>query len=306
MLDDLRQGGKRAIAQALARLETHPDNPDVAELLDQAFAEPQGFALGLTGPPGVGKSTLIDAVIRAWRASGKSVAVIAVDPSSAKSGGALLGDRTRLTTDPADTGVFVRSMAARDRLGGVADQTYPAVVLMRALYDLVIVETVGVGQSETAITEISDLTAFCAQPGSGDALQYMKAGVMEVPDLVFVTKSDMGQIAQRTLSDLRGALSLGSDQGDVPVVPCSAATNTGITEVLETLELTTARMSPQFDHTRATQLKRWSENQIRVRFGAFGLEIAQNQLVDNSGQPSFCRILSQKTRLSDAITAAFQ
>ena len=154
-----------------------------------ALAAPQGLALGLTGPPGVGKSTLINALLARLRARGESVAVIAVDPSSRRSGGALLGDRTRIETDPEDAGVFVRSMAARRRLGGLADITYPAMVLMRALFDLVIVETVGVGQSETEIADCADLVVFCAQPGSGDALQFMKAGVMERGT---VTRPDSG------------------------------------------------------------------------------------------------------------------
>ncbi|MEM7508743.1 MAG: GTP-binding protein, partial [Pseudomonadota bacterium] len=175
-LSDLRNRGKVGLARALAALEASPDAPEVTGLLDVAHRAPIGVVLGLTGPPGVGKSTLIDSLIRALRARGKTVAVIAVDPSSRISGGALLGDRTRFSTDPEDEGVFVRSMAARDRLGGVAEITYPASILMRALYDLVIVETVGVGQSETQIADMADMVAFCAQPGSGDALQFMKAG----------------------------------------------------------------------------------------------------------------------------------
>ncbi|MEM7059964.1 MAG: GTP-binding protein [Pseudomonadota bacterium] len=306
MLEQIRCGGKRDIAAALANLETRPDDLATAQFLDAAFAAPLGFSLGLTGPPGVGKSTLIDAVIRAWRQTGKTIAIIAVDPSSARSGGALLGDRTRLTTDPGDNGVFIRSMAARDRLGGIAEETYPAMVMMRALFDLVIVETVGAGQSETAIADIADVTAFCAQPGSGDALQYMKAGIMEVPDMVIVTKADMGQIARRTHADLKGALSLGTGQTDIPVISCAATTGEGIDTLLETLSDVAARISPNFAHIRAMQLKRWSENQIRVRFGAMGLEIATNQLVDNSSRGPFCRVLDLKTRLSDAITAAFE
>jgi len=306
MLDQIRCGGKRAVAEALARLETQPDSPETAEFLDAAFAAPKGFSLGLTGPPGVGKSTLIDAIIRAWRTTGKTIAIIAVDPSSSQSGGALLGDRTRLTIDPSDRGIFVRSMAARDRLGGIAEETFPAMVLMRALFDLVIVETVGVGQSETAIADIADITAFCAQPGSGDALQYMKAGIMEVPDIVIVTKADMGQIARRTHADLKGALSLGSGQSDVPVISCSAAGNEGIDALLEAMSEVSARISPKFTHTRAMQLKRWSENQIRARFGSLGWEIAHSRSVDNFDKGSFCRVLDLKTRLSDAITAAFE
>ena len=133
---------------------------------------------------------------------------MAVDPSSRQSGGALLGDRTRLATDPADDGVFVRSMAARERLGGLAALTMPAMALMRALYDIVVVETVGVGQSETEIAALADTVVLCVQPGSGDSLQFMKAGVVEIPHLVVVTKADMGAVARRARADVEGALGL--------------------------------------------------------------------------------------------------
>ena len=148
--------------------------------------------IGLTGPPGVGKSTLVSAFVRAWRERGRTVGVIAVDPSSRRTRGALLGDRTRIDVDPDDQGVFVRSMAARDRLGGLADLCAAAMVLMRALYDVVLIETVGVGQSETEIAEIADTVVFAVQPGSGDSLQFMKAGIVEIPDIALVTKADLG------------------------------------------------------------------------------------------------------------------
>ena len=125
--------------------------------------------IGLTGPPGVGKSTLVSALVRAWRARGRTVGVIAVDPSSRRTGGALLGDRTRIDVDPDDQGVFVRSMAARDRLGGLADLCAAATVLMRALYDVVLIETVGVGQSETEIADLADTVVFASSPARATA-----------------------------------------------------------------------------------------------------------------------------------------
>src|SRR5580658_6223287 len=140
-----------ALAAALARLEQAPEAEATLALLDAAYGSPRAHVVGVTGPPGVGKSTLIGALISAWRRAGETVGVVAVDPSSRVSGGALLGDRTRLRTDPEDEGVFVRSMAARDKLGGLAALTVSAMVLMRALYDKVIIETVGVGQSETDV-----------------------------------------------------------------------------------------------------------------------------------------------------------
>ena len=270
-LEEVRRIGKRAVAAAIAGLETDPDADATVALLDAAQAAPKGAVLGLTGPPGVGKSTLTNELVKAWRAERKTIAVIAVDPSSAVTGGALLGDRTRLTTDPADQGVFVRSMAARDRLGGVAEITYPATILLRALFDLVIVETVGIGQSETEISEIADVTAFLAQPGSGDALQYMKAGIMEVPDLVVVTKSDMGAVSRQTVADLRGALSL-SARPDTPVVACSAATGDGLEDLVHSICTRLAELSPRFANRRNEQLRTWANRQIRIKFGSEGFQ----------------------------------
>ncbi|MEL7415547.1 MAG: methylmalonyl Co-A mutase-associated GTPase MeaB, partial [Pseudomonadota bacterium] len=210
-LSDLRAGGKGAIARALTRLETAPRWEGTARLLDAAFAAPVGVAIGLTGPPGVGKSSLTHALVRQFRDAGRRVAVLAVDPSSRVSGGAILGDRTRIELDPEDDGLFMRSMAARGRLGGLSDIAYPAIVLLRALYDVVLVETVGVGQSEIEIAEAADTVVFCAQPGSGDALQFIKAGIMEIPDHIVVTKADLGVLADRALADLRGAVSLSAE-----------------------------------------------------------------------------------------------
>ena len=221
-LDSLRSSGKPAIAAALAALEREPEAPATLRLLDAAYAAPLAHVIGLTGPPGVGKSTLAGALIRSYRAAGKRIAIIAVDPSSRRSGGALLGDRTRLQHDPEDPGVFVRSMAARDRLGGLAELSIAAMVLLRALYDVVFLETVGVGQSETDVADSADTVVFCVQPGSGDSLQFMKAGIVEIPHLVVVTKADMGAAAKRARADVEGALGL-AEAGDWPVEVLSLA-----------------------------------------------------------------------------------
>ena len=211
-LQALRDGGKRALAAALAALERDPDNAATQALLDAAWRQPRAQVVGITGPPGVGKSSLCAALVAAWRADGKSVGVIAIDPSSKTSGGALLGDRVRIISESSrpggDDGVFVRSMAARDRLGGLAAQTIAAMVLMRALFDRVLIETVGVGQSETDVAGAADTVVFCVQPGSGDSLQFMKAGIVEIPHLIVVTKSDLGGAAERARADVAGALSL--------------------------------------------------------------------------------------------------
>jgi LAO/AO transport system kinase len=278
-LAELRGGGKRALATALAAIEAQAGSDAVAELLDEACAAPRARVLGLTGPPGVGKSTLANALIARVRERGETVGVIAVDPSSRKSGGALLADRARIATDAADRGVYMRSMAARDRLGGLSDQTIGAMVLMRAIYDRVLVESVGIGQSESDIHFISDTLVLCVQPGSGDALQFMKAGVMELPDIVVVNKADLGEAAQRARADVEGALKLFAPGTDfaVPVVLVSAAQSSGLDE-LEAAIVSHRGWLEQSDRLRrrrAAQESAWVEETIRARFGAVGLEAAR-------------------------------
>ena len=186
------------MASALARIEAAPGEAETARLARCRLRQPARTRGRHHRAPGVGKSSLVSRLIAAYRAQQRTVGVIAVDPSSRRSGGALLGDRTRLQIAPEDPGVFVRSMASRGRLGGLSALTPAAMVLMRAVYDLVLVETVGVGQAETEVAAVSDSVAFCVQPGSGDSLQYLKAGIAEIPDVAVVTKADLGLIARRT------------------------------------------------------------------------------------------------------------
>lgn len=271
-LAGLRAGGKRALAQALAALESRPEDAAVQALLDEAWEAQAGVSIGLTGPPGVGKSTLANALVKAARARGESVAVAAVDPSSRASGGAILGDRARIDADPADQKVFVRSFAARDRLGGLADLAAPASVLFRALFDWTIIETVGVGQSETEIVDLADLVLFCAQPASGDALQFMKAGVMEIPDLAVVTKADLGAPAKRAAADLRAALALAVRDRDPPLVmTCSANTGEGVDSVVSALaERAAALQGPSLTAKRRAQGEAWVAQSLKARFGREG------------------------------------
>jgi len=192
--------------------------------------------IGVTGPPGAGKSSLLSALVARWRGDRRTVAVLAVDPSSRRSGGSLLGDRARIDHDPADAGVLIRSTAAGGRLGGLAAPTRAAAQALAAAYDLVVIETVGVGQSETDVEEVCDAVAVVVQPGSGDTLQFLKAGIMEVPDVLVVTKSDLGDVAARARRDLTQALaSLGSN--DVPVVAVSSLPPaSGIDELVDSLD----------------------------------------------------------------------
>lgn len=295
-LAELKNGGKAALALVLARLEQDADEPRMASLLDAAFVAPMGQVIGLTGPPGVGKSTLAGALIKAYRQAGRSIAVIAVDPSSRKTGGALLGDRTRLRTDPDDQGTFVRSMAARDQLGGLAGLTYPAMVLMRALYDVVLIETVGVGQSETDIATAADTVVFCVQPGSGDALQFMKAGIVEIPDIVVVTKGDLGRAATRARADVKGALGLNEGRHDaaawrVPVLVVSASAATGVDELVAAVDEHARWLaaSATLAARREEQADAWVIAAIRDRWGREGLRrfAAPGQAQGLPARPAF-------------------
>ncbi|HEV7944104.1 MAG TPA: ArgK protein [Solirubrobacteraceae bacterium] len=194
----------------------------LAEVLPAKLGhEPSGHIVGVTGPPGAGKSTLLSALLRCWRGQGRSVAMLAVDPSSRASGGSLLGDRARIEFDPADREVFIRSTAAGERLGGLAWGTRAAGQALAAAFDVVVIETVGVGQAETEIADVADAVVVVVQPGSGDVLQFLKSGIMEIPDVLVVTKADLGQVALSARRDLNAALrSLG--RRETPVVAVSS------------------------------------------------------------------------------------
>ncbi|HIJ62327.1 MAG TPA: methylmalonyl Co-A mutase-associated GTPase MeaB [Rhodospirillaceae bacterium] len=299
-LDELRAGGKAALAGALALIETAPDSERVVDLLSAAYAAPRAHVVGMTGPPGVGKSTLMNALIRGWRAQGRTVGCIAVDPSSRRSGGALLGDRTRLSTDPEDQGVFVRSMAARDRLGGLAALTVSAMVLMRALYDMVLIETVGVGQSETDVAGVADSVLFCVQPGSGDSLQFMKAGIAEIPHIVVVTKADLGAPARRAKADVQGALSLAGtdDDWEIPIHLVAATSGLGVGELLAAIDGHAAWLAEAGRLTagRRAQAAAWLVEAVRERFGRDGVRRC-GDLALAADQSPFRRLADIASRL---------
>jgi LAO/AO transport system kinase len=239
----LRDGDLGAAPAVLNLVESRtPRDREQAAALLRAVApaalggEARGHVVGVTGPPGAGKSSLLSELCRAWRADGRSVAVLAVDPSSKRSGGSLLGDRARIAFDPEDRGLFIRSTAAGDRLGGLAPATRAAAQALAAAFDVVVIETVGVGQAETEVGEVADSVAVIVQPGSGDVLQFLKSGIMEIPDVLVVTKADLGDIAMRARRDLSASLRSAGSRDTKVVSVSSVSPVSGIDELVAALD----------------------------------------------------------------------
>src|SRR3954464_6712719 len=257
----LREGDRSAAPAALNLIEDRSDagRERARELLAEVSpaalgGEPPAHLVGVTGPPGAGKSSLLSALVDEWRRRDRTVAVLAVDPSSKRSGGSLLGDRVRIDHDPRDAGVLIRSTAAGGRPGGVAAPTREAVDALAAGFDLVVVETVGVGQSETDVEEVCDTVAVVVQPGSGDTLQFIKAGIMEVPDVLVVTKADLGDVAERARRDLAQALNAVGSR-DTPVVAVSSIPPpSGIEELAAALDAHRAQLDVGAARARARRL----------------------------------------------------
>jgi LAO/AO transport system kinase len=302
----LREGDRGAAPAALNVIENRSDRDATRRLLEEVSPaalgkEPAAHVIGVTGPPGAGKSSLLSALVSEWRGRGRTVAVLAVDPSSKRSGGSLLGDRARIEHDPRDDGVLIRSTAAGGRLGGLAAATREAVEALAAAFDVVVVETVGVGQSETDVEDVCDTVAVVVQPASGDVLQFLKAGIMEVPDLLVVTKADLGDVATRSRRDLGQALkAVGS--AEVPVIAVSSVPPpSGIGELADALD----------EHRAGADV---AERRVRARRGAalreFVAEHGERALRDVGGRRAAERLLEEQDAsasvadLLDALEAA--
>jgi len=264
LLDDRRPAARQCAAAFLDALP--------AEKLDTG-----GHLIGITGPPGAGKSSLTAALIQVWRRRGLKVAILAVDPSSPITGGALLGDRLRMHASGADREVFIRSLACRGEFGGLSAEVWPMSLAMLAAFDIVLVETVGVGQKEIDVSKMTDTTCFVAQPASGDSIQFLKAGIMEIPHVIVVNKEDIGMAARKTLSELRNTLrrQMDPEGWQVPALSASAALGSGIEQLADALnnhrDWLLAR--GQFNARRQRCQAEWLVKHLREEFGRYGINL---------------------------------
>ncbi len=264
LADDQRPAQRRAALELL-------------EFLERETPFPGAPRVGLTGAPGAGKSMLLDALVRTLRPRGETLAIVAVDPSSPLSGGALLGDRARMRSGATDEGVFLRSMAARDQLGGLAEATRAGVAILAAAFDRVFVETVGVGQSEVEVASLVDTLVYVASPGTGDLLQFMKAGVLEAPDVFAVNKADLGPSAERTAGELTGGLGLGECRDadwTPPVLLVSARDGVGIEALAEAIGAHFKHLSAggRLGARRRLGVETWLLRALESRYGSYGIE----------------------------------
>jgi LAO/AO transport system kinase len=305
----LLDGDRRALARAISLVED--DSPEGWELVKEVYPHTGNAAVvGFTGPPGVGKSTLIGAVTKARRAAGRSVGVLSIDPSSPFTHGALLGDRIRLSEHFLDQGVFIRSMANRGALGGLSEAALQAALLLDAAgREDVFVETVGVGQAEIDIIDHADTIVLVLMPGSGDSIQALKAGVMEIPDVIVINKADH-PLTDTMVREIRGVLSLANldrtpeearDRWRVPIVKTEASRAEGVEDLVESLEEHRSHI------LAAGQLAERRRRNLRNEVLAIATARMRRRLEDDLHEdPEFKRLIEQvvERRLDPASAAA--
>ncbi len=305
----LLDGDRRALARAITLVEDN--RPEGWELVREVYPHTgQAEVVGFTGPPGVGKSTLIGALTKARRAAGRTVGVLSIDPSSPFTHGALLGDRIRLTEHFLDPGVFIRSMANRGALGGLSEAALQAALLLDAAgRQDVFVETVGVGQAEIDIIDHADTIVLVLMPGSGDSIQALKAGVMEIPDVIVINKADH-PLTDTMIREIRGVLSLANldrtpeearEQWRVPIVRTEAARGEGIDELVQRLQEHRAQI------LTAGQLEERRARNLRSEVLAIATARVRRRLEEELHEdPDFQRLLDEvvQRRLDPASAAA--
>jgi LAO/AO transport system kinase len=295
IVDGVRSGDTRALARAITLVEN--GDPAAYEIVRELYPQTgHAHAVGITGPPGVGKSSLIAALVTRARAMGKPVGVISVDPSSPFTQGALLGDRIRLADHFLDPGVYIRSMGTRGHVGGLAEATLQALLLLDASgKDVVFLETVGTGQSDVGVLSIADTVVLALQPGSGDSVQALKAGIMEIPDVIAVNKAD-SPLARRTAADVRQVLALGpADAPKPPIILTDALSGSGIDELWAAIQA----------HAAAPGLEERRRRNLAAEVFAVASARARRHLeVAVTGDPELTRLLEQvQQRQLDPLTA---
>ncbi|PKN39744.1 MAG: methylmalonyl Co-A mutase-associated GTPase MeaB [Deltaproteobacteria bacterium HGW-Deltaproteobacteria-20] len=282
LADGVTRRHRAAVGRALSLVEDRrPSSTEtVVRLLDALRKQSRGDSrrIGFTGPPGAGKSSLVSALARELRKRGLTVGILAVDPSSPRSGGALLGDRARIDPDPHDDGIFVRSMASGGDLGGLARAAFSAVEVLSAAFDRVLVETVGVGQSETDVELVADTTVMVLQPASGDILQFLKAGILEIPDVFVVNKADLGEVAERTRRDLTASVKHARAAGlafhEPSILSVSAIDGSGVPGLADAVGQTLDALAGSGDLAvrRREGACAWTEKALARRVGELGIE----------------------------------
>ena len=291
---------KIEISSILEEIEINFERKEVIEKLDKFFNSPKAHVVGITGPPGVGKSSMINKLLRILRNKNLSVGVLAVDPSSKESGGALLGDRARFEINPNDHNIFVRSLATKNFLGGISEMTFPCMNVLRSFFDIIIIETVGVGQSEISIQDIVDTVIFCVQPGSGDSLQFIKSGIIEIPDIICVTKSDLSKLANNTLSDIKSVKKFftRTDQ-EISILSVSSNDSVGFEKLYKSIDERWLYMKSKnkLYEQRRIQAEKWLKNTLINRFGLEGFKKI-SEIIEYGNNPfSSLKTISERIKI---------
>jgi LAO/AO transport system kinase len=290
----IRAGELRAIARGISLVEDRA--PESADLLKTLFPySGNALLLGMTGSPGAGKSTLVDQIAREYRAQNKTVGILAVDPTSPFSGGAILGDRIRMQAHHADPGIYIRSMATRGSLGGLARTTADAATVLDASgRDVVIVETVGVGQDEVDIVRLADVTIVVLVPGMGDDVQTIKAGIMEIADIFVINKSDRDG-AERVEREIRAMQSLATRQDNwtPPIVKTVAHEGTGVPELLDTIE-GYCQFLQSSARAQARRIENWRERIAEMLRDALYQRVLATYMSDGAAQRYAAEVAEHK------------